>query len=354
MPDRLEGNSHRPAAEAGPATAPGGAEASTQGRNVVPEKALRPASPTEILAALQEMVASERRSRWWWAVAVLGFALTAPAWRHHPAWTLALGLWAGVALAELLVRGMLRLGPGPRGALALLPLAWLAGAAAGAALERGLAAEPLTAGAWQVRAYVHLGFVGVMLGVPLVQTWRRRQALQRVVEERALLLAQLQGLQAQIEPHFLFNTLAVLRSLVRTGSAQALPLLDRLSGFLEAVLPDVRQLESTLGREVRIVEQYLAIMALRLGSRLHYRLDVPAALAGKAMPPLLLQPLVENALRHGIEPAEAGGEIVVEAAAQAGQLVVTVRNTGVMPSAALAAPATRGHGLALDNLRRRL
>jgi len=193
-----------------------------------------------------------------------------------------------------------------------------------------------------------------MLGVPLVQTWRRRQALHRVVEERARLLAQLQALQAQIEPHFLFNTLAVLRSLVRTGSGQALPLLDGLTGFLEAVLPDVRTLESTLGREVRIVEQYLAIMALRLGTRLRYRLDVPTALAGKAMPPLLLQPLVENALRHGIEPAEAGGEVVVEASAQAGRLVVTVRNTGAMPGAAPAAPATAGHGLALDNLRQRL
>ena len=111
----------RPAAEGSPVNVPGGSQALIPAQNVPPAKALRRAAPTEILAALQETVAGDGRSQWWWAAAVLGFALTAPAWRHHPAWALALGLWAGVAVAELLIRGILRLGPGPRGTPSITP-----------------------------------------------------------------------------------------------------------------------------------------------------------------------------------------------------------------------------------------
>ena len=187
--------------------------------------------------------------------------------------------------------------------------------------------------------------------MPLLQGLRRLRALRRVEQERARLRAELQMLQAQIEPHFLFNTLATLRSFVRQGSARALPLLDAVSGLLETSLERVRQADaSTLGQECQIVEHYLAIMALRLGERLSYRLDVDAALLDLPLPPLMLQPLVENAIQHGIEPSEGGGHIELRAEQHAGHLQLCVTNSG-QP---LTGAAPSGHGLALANLRQRL
>ena len=163
--------------------------------------------------------------------------------------------------------------------------------------------------------------------------------------------AELQLLQAQIEPHFLFNTLATLRGLVRQQSSLALPLLDRTTAFLEAVLPEVRTADSTLGRELHIVEQYLAIMALRLGPRLRYRIEVDPVLHALTLPPLLLQPLVENAIVHGIEPCESGGELLLQAIRSTQGLQLCVRNSG--QPLRLRSPQA-GQGLALANLRQRL
>ncbi|MCV2362900.1 histidine kinase [Paucibacter sp. DJ1R-11] len=293
---------------------------------------------------------------------LLGFGLSAPFWASHAAWCLALGLWLGCVLSQLLLKALSLCADGGlqrRGwalALPLCALAMLTGASAGSQLEQALSARLLDLHRWTqgeplARASLHLGFVALLLGLPLLQRTRRLAGEQRLEQERDRVRAELQLLQAQIEPHFLFNTLATLRGLVRQQSSLALPLLDRTTAFLEAVLPEVRTADSTLGRELHIVEQYLAIMALRLGPRLRYRIDVDSALHALTLPPLLLQPLVENAIVHGIEPCESGGELLLQAIPSTQGLQLCVRNSG---EPLLLRSPQAGQGLALANLRQRL
>ncbi|HEY1132287.1 MAG TPA: histidine kinase [Roseateles sp.] len=281
------------------------------------------------------------------------FGLTAPWLREQPAWALSLGLWLGHATTDGL-GGLMgrRLRTEHRIALpSLLFLALLLGAMLGWSVEQLLTTALFSGNDRVVRAWLHFGFGALLMGLPLLQGLRRLRAVRRVERERARLRAELQMLQAQIEPHFLFNTLATLRSYVRQGSDRALPLLDAISGLLETTLDRVRQAEdSTLGQECQIVEHYLAIMALRLGTRLSYRLDVDAALRPLPLPPLMLQPLVENAIQHGIEPSESGGTIQLRAESGSGRLLLRVINSGQ----ALVGEAPSGHGLALINLRQRL
>lgn len=293
-----------------------------------------------------------------------GFGLSGLLWSAHPAWALGLSLWIGCVIAhlalvlsgQLLRRPLSRQGWGL--GLPLLGACLIAGAGVAWQVDMGLSAalqhaadrpsDPLA------RATLHLGFVGLLLGMPLVQTVRRQAALRRVEAERARVQAELQMLQAQIEPHFLFNTLATLRSLVRQQSDQALPLLDHMTGFLEAVLPQLREPQSSLGRELKILTEYLAIMSLRLQPRLRYRIEVPEALLSTPLPPLLLQPLVENAVLHGVEPCEQGGELTLSACREGSNLLLRVFNTGAPLLHAAPAGVQQGQGLALDNLRQRL
>ena len=284
-----------------------------------------------------------------WRHALIGTLLMAAAavpWRDHPAWRLALALWIGHGIAFMLLAAARTTF---RWWLAA-PAAWLAGSAAGWALDRATGGEPANTLA---RAALHGVFCGLWIGVPVAQSLARRAAARRAESERARVQAELMSLQAQIEPHFLFNTLATLRSLVRQGSAQALPLIDGITGLLQMALPQVREPMSRVERELQMVEQYLGIMAIRLGARLRWRVDGSAESLALPIAPLLLQPLVENALRHGVEPDEAGGEVQVSAHCEAGRLHLRVRNTG-RPLDAAANASTTGHGLALRNLRERL
>lgn len=276
----------------------------------------------------------------------------AAVWLHdHAAWALSLGLWLGHAATDGLSGLSRRLRATQQAALpGLLLLALLAGALLGWGVEQALTPALLSGDDRVTRAWLHFSFGALMLGLPLLQGLRRQRALRRVEQERARLRAELQMLQAQIEPHFLFNTLATLRSFVRQGSDRALPLLDAVTGFLDTALARIQETESTLGEECQLVEHYLSIMALRLGERLRWRIDVDDALRGLPLPPLMLQPLVENALQHGIEPSETGGEVRLQAEHTGGRLRLRVINSG----RALSASGPPGHGLALANLRQRL
>ena len=280
------------------------------------------------------------------ALALLALALSLQRWPQ--AVPLTVGLLLGHATTDGLCGLLARR---RRTALELLLMALLLGATVGWAAEQALATQAMTAADRLTRAWLHLGFGAVMLGLPLLQGLRRLRALRRVEQDRARLRAELQMLQAQIEPHFLFNTLATLRSFIRQGSDQSLPLLDAVSSLFDIALTRARQTESTLGQECQIVEHYLAIMALRLGGRLRWRLDVDDALQDLPLPPLMLQPLVENAIQHGIEPSEAGGEVLLQARRDGGRLRLSVSNGGC-PLQPGAEPA--GHGVALANLRQRL
>jgi signal transduction histidine kinase len=162
--------------------------------------------------------------------------------------------------------------------------------------------------------------------------------------------AQLQLLQAQIEPHMLFNTLANLQGLITLDPPRAQLLLEQLIDYLRATLSTSRAEITTLEREFALMDAYLGLMAVRMGKRLTWRLDLPAALAGVKIAPMLLQPLVENAIRHGLEPKVEGGHMEVKAQADDGKLVITVSDTGL----GLKAASQGGTRLGLANSRERL
>ena len=180
----------------------------------------------------------------------------------------------------------------------------------------------------------------------------------RIAESEARALAaqreaaenQLRLLQSQLEPHMLFNTLANLRVLIATDPPRAQAMLDQLISFLRATLAASRTGTHSLADEFARLADYLALMKVRLGERLRCDFDLPRELAGAAVPPLLLQPLVENSIKHAIEPSVAGGRIAVSAAREGTQLVLRVRDTGAEFGDS-AAPGTR---FGLEQVRARL
>jgi len=182
-----------------------------------------------------------------------------------------------------------------------------------------------------------------------------RLKLQAAQDGQRAETAKLAMLQAQVEPHMLFNTLANLRALIMVDPERALVMLDQLDGFLRLTLAGSRSLTSPLSKEFLGLEHYLAIMQIRLGDRLHYTLDLPAALEHLEVPSLLIQPVVENAVRHGIEPKVGGGAITVCAKLDADILTIEVTDTGVgLAPAGRAASSRAGGGFGLESLRQRL
>ncbi len=140
----------------------------------------------------------------------------------------------------------------------------------------------------------------------------RQKRLDEVERERRELAAHLKLLQALIEPHFLFNTLANVVGLIEVDPGQARRLLERLTDWLRQVLTRVRSDHATLGDELALLESWLQILALRFGPRLRWSFDVSLEARGLVFPPMLLQPLVENAVLHGIEPKLGGGRLSAE------------------------------------------
>jgi signal transduction histidine kinase len=150
------------------------------------------------------------------------------------------------------------------------------------------------------------------------------QAAQRQAAEHQLKL-----LESQLEPHMLFNTLANLRVLIGIDPQRAQAMLDRLIAFLRATLDASRNGSHSLSAEFARIDDYLQLMKIRMGERLQAELVLPPDLAAHPVPPLLLQPLVENAIKHGLEPHIGGGRLVVSAGRDGDALVLTVRDTGV-------------------------
>jgi anti-sigma regulatory factor (Ser/Thr protein kinase) len=169
--------------------------------------------------------------------------------------------------------------------------------------------------------------------------------------------AELRALRAQINPHFLFNALTTIGYLIQTAPPRALQTLLRLTALLRAVLRS-EGLFTTLGRELDVIESYLDIERARFDERLHVTIDVPTRLRAVRLPPLVLQPLVENAVKHGISQKELGGDVTIRARVervsdQARQLLIVVQDTGA-GSTPSALQRGREGGVGLRNVERRL
>jgi Histidine kinase len=175
---------------------------------------------------------------------------------------------------------------------------------------------------------------------------------QQAEAERRATEAQLRLLQAQMEPHFLFNTLANVLTLIDAEPARAKAMLESFTDYLRATLQNLRSGDSNVGRELDLAEAYLKLIQLRMEDRLAYRIDADPALRQAALPPLLLQPLVENAVHHGLEPKVEGGTVSIEVRRAGDTLELVVSDDGLGPDA----PKRRstGNGVALDNIRARL
>ena len=170
--------------------------------------------------------------------------------------------------------------------------------------------------------------------------------------EKQAMQTQLHMLQAQVEPHMLFNTLANLQGLIAVDPSRAQHMLDQLIHYLRATLLASRAGQATLAQEYALIEAYLGLMQVRMGARLSYTLQLPDALRDMRVPPLLLQPLVENAIKHGLEPKMDGGRINVQASCAAGMLTLRVCDTGLGLDAAPADTSSTHVGIA--NMRERL
>ena len=210
------------------------------------------------------------------------------------------------------------------------------------ALLLGLPVPVQMGGGWRVLVIV----LTITVGVSVLATYNfymqgQMAAMQAQAEaaQRQASDNQLRLLQSQLEPHMLFNTLANLRVLVTLDPPRAQAMLDHLIRYLRATLGASHAQLHPLATEFAFLDDYLALMALRMGPRLQVQLDLPDALRQQPVPPLLLQPLVENCIRHGLEPKVAGGRITVRAEQQGASLVLTVRDTGVgLADAAAPAP----------------
>jgi signal transduction histidine kinase len=196
--------------------------------------------------------------------------------------------------------------------------------------------------------FLFISLLFALIGTYLAWQSDKRRSLQLKATE-----AQLMRLQAQIEPHFLFNSLAAVQSLIDVAPDRAKQMLEHFTDYLRTSLQTLRSDACTLDQELQAVQSYLSLMQMRMGDRLSFEIFAPSGVRQVTLPPLLLQPLVENAINHGLESKPAGGHIRISASAVGGFLVIEVHDNGL----GLSAPKRRvrpGNGMALENIRARL
>jgi LytS/YehU family sensor histidine kinase len=195
--------------------------------------------------------------------------------------------------------------------------------------------------------------VKVVLGGKKKAERRAQAATATAAEEslkRQLVEAQLKMMQAQVEPHFLFNTLASVDYLIETDPRTASKMQKNLIQYLRAALPQMREGSTTLGKEVQLCRAFLEILKFRMEDRLQYTVIVPQGLQSAQFPPMMLQSLVENSIKHGLEPKPEGGSLTISADIANGKLRVTVADTGL----GFAVAGQPGTGVGLANVRERL
>src|SRR5690348_12650185 len=180
----------------------------------------------------------------------------------------------------------------------------------------------------------------------MAESERREAEYQRM--GRQVTEAKLSALQAQVEPHFLYNTLASVQALTEVDPQRANAMTGHLIQYLRNALPKMRESVSTVGQEVELVRAYLNILQMRMGDRLAFDISVAPGLESAPFPPLMLPSLVENAIKHGLEPQREGGKVTITAEAVDGKVRVTVADTG------RGFAETPGQGVGLSNIRERL
>jgi sensor histidine kinase YesM len=228
-------------------------------------------------------------------------------------------------------------------------------------LSTDAGAPPFWDDSKRLEGFMALTMIGVLIApwtalgalVRQKEALARHQALafdlERSELERQALDARLNLLQAQVAPHFLFNTLANVQALVDAGSPRASAVLGSLIAYLRAAVPRLNESATTLGQELQLVRAYLELMHMRMPDRLQFDVSADEAALALHCPPMTLLTLVENAVRHGIDPGEEGGRIDIEVRRQGDRCIVSVRDTGV-------GLRETGHGLGtgLATLRERL
>jgi signal transduction histidine kinase len=172
--------------------------------------------------------------------------------------------------------------------------------------------------------------------------------------KRQVVEARMAAMQAQVEPHFLFNTLASIDHLIETDAARASQMQKNLIALLRASMPSLRETQAggvrELGRELAMVRPYLEILKVRMEERMNMQIDVPDGLLSAEFPPMMLQSLVENAIKHGLEPKPEGGSLTLRAQIVHGKLAMSVADTGL----GFGKAGTAGTGVGLNNIRERL
>jgi signal transduction histidine kinase len=209
---------------------------------------------------------------------------------------------------------------------------------------------------WFVGAWPRYLLLGALLSAVFVyfrsaeesEAARQQAELDRARLAQQMDEARLQTLQAQIEPHFLFNTLATVRRLYQTDAPAAESMLDNLMRYLAVALPQMRANDSTLGRETALAEAYLGIQQMRMGRRLGFAIEVPAELREASLPPMMLLTLAENAIKHGLNPLPEGGFIRISARVEGSELRLEVADSGQ------GFVKAEGGGTGLSNIRARL
>ena len=246
---------------------------------------------------------------------------------------------------------------GWRGVLPAMLLTMVAGPLIGITLADAIIGQRSTGlpqfSAAHTRVTFALTLLGSLSAVFALSTMERLASARAAAEaaQRQAAEHQLRLLQSQLEPHMLFNTLANLRVLIALDPPRAQAMLDQLITFLRSTLQASRAGTHTLADEFARLDDYLGLMAVRMGARLRCTLTLPPELAQTDVPALLLQPLVENAIRHGLEPKVDGGHIEVRAARDGGRLLLAVQDSGV---GWRDAPAAAHAGFGLAQVRERL
>jgi Histidine kinase/Histidine kinase-, DNA gyrase B-, and HSP90-like ATPase len=211
----------------------------------------------------------------------------------------------------------------------------------------------------------NLAFLWIFCSIIIKVTYKKQLAAQAEAEQatevaeseqlkRQVVEARMAAMQAQVEPHFLFNTLASIDHLIETDPPRASTMQKNLIALLRASMPTMREANNgasrDLGREMAVIRPYLEILKVRMEERLQTRIEVPDGLLSAEFPPMMIQSLVENAIKHGLEPKAEGGEILIKAEIVHGKLNVVVADTGL----GFGKAATAGTGVGLANIRERL